>query len=379
MGNYQPLHAMSAAGGGALLNDGKMGAMQNPGLLDQMEKPSLAAHSTTGRGLNGDDALSSNATHSQLRRSGNNSTSFEALLTLDFESMQSMENLEQIKKQGPKAMEKNVSWGSESNYPNAKLSNGGQVLPNGAGKHAGHEQGRSDANGRYGSVGTALRNFSSSKLSANAANSFRGPSMDYQELYRVHSSTGLTALREQQGLNARNSSVDDFLSLVASGDIPAQDPQMLNLPLQSILNSVRRNPSQQNLAALQHIQQQLMAQHARLAGSSGPVDASQQNHHLFYQPTGAQVYGNPTQNHHAQAQLQQQMIAQQQQQQQQQHAHAQAQQQHIQQQQQQQQAVVAEVLATAKDGTGGKKRIGDQGVTNGEFRSATRVKTETKS
>lgn len=206
--NYQPLHAMSAAGGGALLNDGKMGAMQNPGLLDQMEKPSLAAHSTTGRGLNGDDALSSNATHSQLRRSGNNSTSFEALLTLDFESMQSMENLEQIKKQGPKAMEKNVSWGSESNYPNAKLSNGGQVLPNGAGKHAGHEQGRSDANGRYGSVGTALRNFSSSKLSANAANSFRGPSMDYQELYRVHSSTGLTALREQQGLNARNSSVD---------------------------------------------------------------------------------------------------------------------------------------------------------------------------
>ena len=219
--------------------------------------------------------------------------------------------------------------------------------------------------------------------------------------------------------------LEDFLSLVASGDIPAQDPQMLNLPLQSILNSVQRNPSQQNLAALQHIQQQLMAQHARLAGSSGPVDASQQNHHLFYQPTGAQVYGNPTQNHHAQAQLQQQMIAQQQQQQhaqaqaahlhvqahmqaqahaqhaqaqahtqhqqQQQHAqlraqahmqaqaHAQAQQQHIQQQQQQQQAVVAEVLATAKDGTGGKKRIGDQGVTNGEFRSATRVKTETKS
>merc|ERR1711981_1142665 len=374
MGNYQPLHAMSAAGGGALLNDGKMGAMQNPGLLDQMEKPSLAAHSTTGRGLNGDDALSSNATHSQLRRSGNNSTSFEALLTLDFESMQSMENLEQIKKQGPKAMEKNVSWVSESNYPNAKLSNGGQVLPNGAGKHAGHEQGRSDANGRYGSVGTALRNFSSSKLSASAANSFRAPSTDYQELYRVHSSTGLTALREQQGLNARNSSVDDFLSLVASGDIPAQDPQMLNLPLQSILNSVQRNPSQQNLAALQHIQQQLMAQHARLAGSSGPVDASQQNHHLFYQPTGAQVYGNPTQNHHAQAQLQQQMIVQQQQHAQlraqahmQAQAHAQAQQQHIQQQQQQQQAVVAEVLATAKDGTGGKKRIGDQGVTNGEF------------
>merc|ERR1712072_1377474 len=280
-------------------------------------------------GLNGDDALSSNATHSQLRRSGNNSTSFEALLTLDFESMQSMENLEQIKKQGPKAMEKNVSWGSESNYPNAKLSNGGQVFPNGAGKHAGHEQGRSDANGRHGSVGTALRNFSSSKLSANAANSFRGPSMDYQELYRVHSSTGLTALREQQGLNARNSSVDDFLSLVASGDIPAQDPQMLNLPLQSILNSVQRNPSQQNLAALQHIQQQLMAQHARLSGSSGPVDASQQNHHLFYQPTGAQVYGNPTQNHHAQAQLQQQMIVQQQQQQQ-QHAQAQAAHLHVQ-------------------------------------------------
>ena len=35
----------------------------------------------------------------------------------------------------------------------------------------------------------------------------------------------------QEGLNQRNSSVDDFLSLVAAGDIPHQDPSLLNVPL----------------------------------------------------------------------------------------------------------------------------------------------------
>merc|ERR1712151_341254 len=35
----------------------------------------------------------------------------------------------------------------------------------------------------------------------------------------------------QEGLDQRNSSVEDFLSLVAAGDIPHQDPSMLNIPL----------------------------------------------------------------------------------------------------------------------------------------------------
>jgi len=49
------------------------------------------------------------------------------------------------------------------------------------------------------------------------------------------SSTGLSALRNQDGLSNRNTtSVEDFLSLVAAGDIPHQDPAMLNLPLSQL-------------------------------------------------------------------------------------------------------------------------------------------------
>ena len=62
-------------------------------------------------------------------------------------------------------------------------------------------------------------------------------------MLRVDSSTGLTALRMQDGLAQRNTSVDDFLSLVASGDIPHQDPHMLNVPLQSVLQQQQNNNS----------------------------------------------------------------------------------------------------------------------------------------
>ena len=76
-------------------------------------------------------------------------------------------------------------------------------------------------------------------------------------MLRVDSSTGLTALRMQDGLAPRNSSVDDFLSLVASGDIPHQDPHLLNVPLQSILQQQQNN---QTAAAQFLAQQQLLAQ-----------------------------------------------------------------------------------------------------------------------
>lgn len=47
-----------------------------------------------------------------------------------------------------------------------------------------------------------------------------------------NSSTGLSALRNSDGLSGRNTtSVEDFLSLMATGDIPHQDPAVLNLPL----------------------------------------------------------------------------------------------------------------------------------------------------
>lgn len=84
-------------------------------------------------------------------------------------------------------------------------------------------------------------------------------------MLRVDSSTGLTALRMQDGLAQRNTSVDDFLSLVASGDIPHQDPHMLNVPLQSVLQQQQNNSS----AAAQFLaQQQLLAQAAGGGGNS---------------------------------------------------------------------------------------------------------------
>jgi len=64
---------------------------------------------------------------------------------------------------------------------------------------------------------------------ANAISSAATPAGNMNML-RVDSCTGLTALRIQDGLGQRNSSVEDFLSLMASGDIPHQDPHLLNVP-----------------------------------------------------------------------------------------------------------------------------------------------------
>lgn len=85
-------------------------------------------------------------------------------------------------------------------------------------------------------------------------------------MIRNNSSTGLTALRMQDGLVQRNSSVDDFLSLVASGDIPHQDPHLLNVPLQSVMQQQQaaQSNSQNNGSSAQAVatylaQQQLLA------------------------------------------------------------------------------------------------------------------------
>lgn len=84
--------------------------------------------------------------------------------------------------------------------------------------------------------------------------------LDLANLLRTDSSTGLTALRMQDGLAQRNSSVEDFLSLVANGDIPHQDPHMLNVPLQSVLQ--QQNQKSNASAAAQYLaqQQQLLSQ-----------------------------------------------------------------------------------------------------------------------
>lgn len=70
---------------------------------------------------------------------------------------------------------------------------------------------------------------------------------------RVESSTGFSQLRAEGGLNTdgRHDSVQDFLSLVASGDIPHQDPNMLQVPLKVMTRAgSKRKLSQHQLAAL---------------------------------------------------------------------------------------------------------------------------------
>ena len=70
---------------------------------------------------------------------------------------------------------------------------------------------------------------------------------------------------------ANGGSVEDFLSLMASGDIPHQDPGLLNVPLQKVMqqhgvgaaSALKRKLSQQQLSVLAS-----RISRSRLAGSS---------------------------------------------------------------------------------------------------------------
>jgi hypothetical protein len=70
---------------------------------------------------------------------------------------------------------------------------------------------------------------------------------------RVESSTGFSKLRASQG--GHHNSVEDFLSLVAAGDIPHQDPSLLNVPLQKVMNAAGGTGG----GATTRAQQQLLA------------------------------------------------------------------------------------------------------------------------
>mmetsp|Transcript_25438 Transcript_25438/g.37864 ORF Transcript_25438/g.37864 Transcript_25438/m.37864 type:complete len:743 (+) Transcript_25438:28-2256(+) len=74
---------------------------------------------------------------------------------------------------------------------------------------------------------------------------------------RAESVTGFSKLRVKDGIS-NGGSVEDFLSLMASGDIPHQDPGLLNVPLQKVMQQhgvgaasvLKRKLSQQQLSAL---------------------------------------------------------------------------------------------------------------------------------
>lgn len=197
--------------------------------------------------------------------------SLDALMSLDFQSLQSIDNLANLIQNGrnfPRnglknwtPQESDTVSGSNvntSNLANARrLASEGRMenlirsLSSGNVTNNMHNQGGSNAN-----FNALLQNFGSGSnnnlLDHNSA-------LNLANMLRVDSSTGLSALRMQDGLNHRNNSVDDFLSLVASGDIPHQDPHLLNMPLQNVI----QNQNNSSTAA------SILAQHQHLLSQSG--------------------------------------------------------------------------------------------------------------
>lgn len=186
--------------------------------------------------------------------------SFDALMSLDFQSLQSIDNLANLIQTGgsagnvPSSGMKNWSadtgrGGSSGSLSNAarRLASAGQMesllrslsnnnMRNGNPNNFGQNNEAEASSTNLQSLFQNMQNGASmSSLLGGAVNGSGGNNMastaSLANLLRENSSTGLTALRASDGLNQRNSSVEDFLSLVAAGDIPHQDPALLNVPL----------------------------------------------------------------------------------------------------------------------------------------------------
>jgi hypothetical protein len=182
--------------------------------------------------------------------------SFDALMSLDFQSLQSIDNLANLIQTGgpnsqvPSSGMQNWSaetqrTGSSGSLSNAarRLASQGQMesllrsLSNGNVQNGGGRGNQGGNNDDGGQSNANLQNLLQNMQGGTSMSSLLGGSgnmtsaASLANLLRENSSTGLTALRMQDGLNQRNSSVEDFLSLVAAGDIPHQDPSLLNMPL----------------------------------------------------------------------------------------------------------------------------------------------------
>ena len=275
------------------------------------------------------DQLSQLARDQSLSNLMERQSSFDALMSLDFQSLQSIDNLANLIQTGgsskqdlPKAGLKNWDGGnhgggsdSSPNLAAAAAAGGtGGNLPNRATREVTMEnllRSLSSNNvkkdgggaGTGGDLGTSNADFNQLLKSLQSTNSLAGAgasannlfgsmsgtsAMNLASMLRTDSSTGLTALRMQDGLAQRNTSVDDFLSLVANGDIPHQDPHMLNVPLQSVMQQQQAaaaaqqgggmNPAAQQAAGAYLAQLQQQQQHGSLASlGSLAGNASVQN------------------------------------------------------------------------------------------------------
>ena len=259
------------------------------------------------------DQLSQLARDQSLSNLMERQSSFDALMSLDFQSLQSIDNLANLIQTGgsskqdlPKAGLKNWDGGSGANdsSPNLAAAVAAAAAAAAGGNNANRatsevtmenllrslssnnvaKKDGSGGTGAGGDLGTSNADFNQLLKSLQSTNSLAGAgasannlfgsmagtsAMNLASMLRTDSSTGLTALRMQDGLAQKNTSVDDFLSLVANGDIPHQDPHMLNVPLQSVMQQ------QQAAAAAAVAQLQQQQQHGSLGSLTG--NASVQN------------------------------------------------------------------------------------------------------
>lgn len=225
-------------------------------------------------------------------------SSFDALMSLDLQSLQSIDNLANLIQSGnslpgqvPQSGMKN--WSADAGLGGSPSSSNLAGATGSSGNLADLASAR-----RLASVGrmeSLLRSLSNQNMKKSASSSGTGggsnanfnnllqsmqsnlnnlagsggssgnllgsgsnaSALSLANMLRADSSTGLTALRMQDGLDQRNSSVEDFLSLVAAGDIPHQDPSLLNVPL---MQQQQGGQSGAQAAATLLAQQQLLAQ-----------------------------------------------------------------------------------------------------------------------
>lgn len=235
--------------------------------------------------------------------------SFDALMSLDFQSLQSIDNLANLIQTGgvpagsvPQAGMKNADFGNLGGMGGGNsatdLSAAAQRLAS-----SGRMESflRSLSNNNVGGSASATNLNSSTNLS-NLMKSMQQQHQQQQDFFRQsggvstaslanllrpESSTGLSALRMQEGLNQRNTSVDDFLSLMAAGDIPHQDPSMLNVPLMD----QQQGGSHVNQQQRQQLQNAALAN--ALNGMGGGQNANSQANMQAMALMMAQAMGNP--------------------------------------------------------------------------------------
>jgi hypothetical protein len=202
-------------------------------------------------------------------------------MSLDFQSIQSIDNLANLIQTGaapsgnvPQAGMKNADFGNLGGGNSAgDLNMAAQRLASSA-RMGSFLQSLSNSN-----IG-ASASASNLNSSANLSNLMKTMQQQQQQsgnaslanLLRPDSSTGLSALRMQEGINNRNTSVDDFLSLMAAGDIPHQDPALLNVPLMD---------QQQGGSQMSQQQRQLLANALSSRSLNGMVGSGGSNAALF--------------------------------------------------------------------------------------------------